>query len=149
MPAIAWAALCRITRLSRFSPARSVTAGIIAMSETSTKGATSPEASVETMSFGRPSGSRRMPAVTIEVPPPPPMPTTPAMSPRPAMKAAKAAPIAATAAPRSSSPSTASAPSGWCAATSAAVTSTGTCAARVPTSTLSTRAPAAAMASAR
>ena len=32
------------------------------------------------MSFGRPSGSSRMPDVTIEVPPPPPMPIMPAMS---------------------------------------------------------------------
>ena len=36
MAVIAWAALCRMTRLSRFRPAMSVTEGIITMSETST-----------------------------------------------------------------------------------------------------------------
>ena len=52
----------------------------------------SPEASVETISFGTPKGSSRMPAVTIEVPPPPPMPTIAARSLRVRRKAAKAGP---------------------------------------------------------
>ena len=74
MPAMAKAALRSTIRLTLLRPARSVIDGIIIMSETSTKGATSPEASVETIIFGRPIGSARMPRVMIEVPPPPPIP---------------------------------------------------------------------------
>ncbi len=84
MPAIACAALPSTTRLIRFNPATSVTEYIMVMSPAPTNWLTSPAASVETISFGNPIGSLRIPAVTIEVPPPPPMPTTPAMSLRPA-----------------------------------------------------------------
>ena len=68
---------------------------------------------METISFGKPIGSTRMPAVTIDVPPPPPMPTTPATSLREAIKRAKASPMAATAVPRSDADRIGSAPAGW------------------------------------
>ena len=64
------------------------------------------------MTFGTPNASARMPAVTIAVPPPPPIPTMAAMSPRLRTKAANASAIADTAVPRSSRPSTAPAPPG-------------------------------------
>ena len=80
MPAMAWAALPSTTRLIRLSPDTSVTEYIMAMSLAPTNGLTSPAASVETISLGTPTGSARMPLVTMEVPPPPPRPMIPAMS---------------------------------------------------------------------
>ena len=98
---IASAARLSTTRLIRLRPARSVMAGIMMMSDTSTNADVSPEASVETMSFGTPSGRARMPAVAIDVPPPPPMPMIPTMSALVTMNRANAAAIPATASPRS------------------------------------------------
>ncbi len=63
MPTTAWAALASTTRLMRFSPAMSVTEYIMVISLTPTYAPTSPAATVETISLGRPMGSSRMPAV--------------------------------------------------------------------------------------
>ena len=146
MPTMACAAFDRITRDIRLSPARSVIDGTMTTSLTPTYGATSPEASVDTMIFGRPIGSLRMPAVMIEGPPPPPMPMIPAISLRVMMNAAKAAAIPATATPRSVPSSN---PGGPKLAISAAPTSGGIAGARVPTSTTSGSPPRARMRSAR
>ncbi len=59
----------------------SMTDGISVMSVTSTYCAVLPEASVETISFGTPTGSVRIAAVIIAVPPPPPRPSTASMRP--------------------------------------------------------------------
>ena len=77
IPAIALAALPRTWREIRFRPATSVTEYIIAMSAGPTYGATLPDATVETITFGRPTGSARIPGVMIAVPPDPPMPMMP------------------------------------------------------------------------
>lgn len=77
MPQIAPAALARIRRDSGLSPAMSSTEYIMVTSLTPTYGAVSPEAMVETMSLGTPTGSRRIAAVARAVPPPPPSPNTP------------------------------------------------------------------------
>ena len=65
----------------RLSPATSTMLGIITMSFTPTYCAVLPLASVETISLGKPSGSARMPAVAMAVPPPPPSEMTPSMLP--------------------------------------------------------------------
>nr|WP_281287795.1 hypothetical protein [Ferrovibrio terrae] len=62
IPASACAALARITRDNLFSPAISVTGYSMAMSCTPTKAETSPAASVDTISLGRPIGCACMAA---------------------------------------------------------------------------------------
>ena len=57
MPQIAPAALARMRRESGFSPAMSTTEYIIVMSFTSTYGAVLPDAIVETITLGTPTGS--------------------------------------------------------------------------------------------
>ena len=59
----------------------STTEYISVTSLTSTYGAVLPEAIVETMTFGTPTGSVRIAAATIVVPPPPPRPRTPSKRP--------------------------------------------------------------------
>lgn len=103
---------------------------------------------METISLGTPTGRSRIAGVTSAVPPEPPSPRTPPTSSRPARKARSARVIAPTALPRSPV-NTASAPSGWQAATSAAVMSgPGLAAPEVDTSTRRTSAPSAAISSA-
>ena len=85
-------------------PATSTTDAIIAMSTAPTYGATSPDAMVETISFGRPIGSARIAAVAIVVLPEPPAASTPShcFVARSASTVARApSAIAATAEPRS------------------------------------------------
>ena len=104
MPQIAPAARARIVREMRLSPATSTMLGNITMSFTPTYCAVLPLASVETMSLGKPSGSARMPAVAMAVPPPPPSEITPSMRPSAcslARTTGAACDIAATASPRS------------------------------------------------
>ena len=62
---------------------------------------TSPDATVETMIFGMPSGRRRIPAVASEVPPEPPAEMTPPMPRSRSIQRAKASAMAATDLPRS------------------------------------------------
>ena len=64
--------------------------------------ATSPAATVDTISFGMPTGSTRMPAVASVVPPEPPAEMTPPMRGSRSIQRAKASAIAATEPPRSS-----------------------------------------------
>jgi hypothetical protein len=73
MPRIAPAALEKIVRLMRFSPATSTIEGIMVMSLVPTYALVSPEAIVVTINFGTPTGKARMALVAITVPPPPPM----------------------------------------------------------------------------
>ena len=104
IPQIAPAARPRMVREMRLSPATSTMAGIITMSFTPTYCAVLPLASVETMSFGNPSGRARIAVVQMEVPPPPPREMTPSISPAACICAsttAAACPIAATHSPRS------------------------------------------------
>ena len=77
MPHIAPTALPKTWRESRFRPATSTTEYIIVMSLTPTYGATSPEAMVETITLGNPTGNSRMAVVATEVPPEPPNASTP------------------------------------------------------------------------
>ncbi len=74
MPAIAPAAFARIRREIRFSPAMSTTEYIIVTSTAPTYGRVSPDASVDTISFGTPTGRARIACVTIAEPPEPPRP---------------------------------------------------------------------------
>ena len=80
------------------------------------------EATVDTISFGTPTGRARIAGVTSAVPPDPPSPISPATSSRARQNRSNATAIAATDRPRSLV-NTAAAPSGWCAATSRAGTS--------------------------
>lgn len=80
IPAIAWAALPRTVREMRLIPATSVTEYIIAMSDGPTYADTSPLATVETMTFGTPTGRARIAGVMSAVPPEPPIPMTPPRS---------------------------------------------------------------------
>ena len=85
---------------------------IIAMSAGPTYGATLPDATVETITFGRPTGSARIPGVMIAVPPDPPMPMMPPIAASLARtNASNATAIAPTASPRSDE-ATAAPPSG-------------------------------------
>ena len=105
MPAIALAALPSTCREMRLRPATSVTEYIMAMSEGPTYGATFDDATVDTISFGTPTGSARMAGVTSAVPPDPPAPMMPASSPAWATTyLVSASDIAATASPRSGRP---------------------------------------------
>ena len=75
---------------------------IIAMSAGPTYGATLPDATVETITFGRPTGRARIPGVMIAVPPDPPMPMMPPIDDSLARtNASNATAIAPTASPRS------------------------------------------------
>ena len=67
MPATAKAALRKTIRLTLLRPARSVIEGVINVGDIYERGDVAPEASVETINFGRPIGSARMPRVMIEV----------------------------------------------------------------------------------
>ena len=86
MPASACAALPSTCREIRFSPATSVTEYSIAMSDAPTYGATSPEATVDTMTLATPTGSARIAGVINAVPPEPPSPSTPPTSSRAAQE---------------------------------------------------------------
>jgi hypothetical protein len=77
MAQTAAAAFARIRRESRFNPAMSTTEYIIVMSLIPTYGRVSPEASVETMTFGKPTGNARMADVPMVVPAEPPIEMTP------------------------------------------------------------------------
>src|SRR5690349_9112378 len=68
MPAIAPAALAMIRRLIRLTPATSTTEYIIVMSREPTYGRVSPEAIVETSSFGTPTGRARIAVAITEEP---------------------------------------------------------------------------------
>ena len=82
IPATALAALPRTTREMRLSPATSVIEYIMAMSAAPTYGATLPEATVDTITLGTPTGRACIAGVINAVPPEPPMPMIPAMSER-------------------------------------------------------------------
>ena len=79
-PEIAPAALERMTRDRRLSPAISVTEGSIMRSAVPTYGATLPDRTVETRSFGTPSGRAPSAAEATDAPADPPMPIAPAMT---------------------------------------------------------------------
>jgi hypothetical protein len=122
MPAIAPAALVRIRAEIEFTPAMSTTEYIIVTSTAPTYGRVSPEARVETISFGTPTGSARMPVVTTDEPPEPPMPSTPSSLPSSCSCSSSAAaprPMAVVAAPRSPASASASTSSPAAPATSA------------------------------
>ncbi len=72
MPARARAALAMIRAEIRLIPATSTTEYIIVTSTVPTYGLVSPDATVETISFGTPTGSARIAFVAIVVPPVPP-----------------------------------------------------------------------------
>ena len=72
MPAAAAAAFVMIRAETRLTPAMSTTEYIIVTSTAPTYGRVSPEASVETISLGTPTGSARIARVAIEEPPEPP-----------------------------------------------------------------------------
>ena len=72
MPAIAAAAFARIRAETWLIPAMSTTEYVIVTSTAPTYGRVSPEASVETISFGTPTGSARIARVAIAEPPEPP-----------------------------------------------------------------------------
>ena len=72
MPAIAPAAFAMIRADTRLTPAMSTTEYIIVTSTAPTYGRVSPDATVETISFGTPTGSARIARVAIDEPPEPP-----------------------------------------------------------------------------
>ena len=109
-----------------------------------TYGATFPDATVDTISFGTPTGSARIAGVTSAVPPDPPSPISPATSSRAATNRSNATAIAATDRPRSPV-NTAPSPSGWCAATARAGTSAAPPSPFVPRSTSTAGTPAASI----
>src|SRR4051812_30204483 len=142
MPQTAPAARVKTPRLIRFKPLMSTMVGIIAMSFTPTKPRTSPLASVDTMTFGIPSGSARIAAVPIDVPAPPPIAIMASSSPRSSNRCTMTlAPrlIAVTARPRSASETSAASDAPPAVATSSRVMK-GVNAGwpRTPTSTTST-----------
>ena len=97
MPASAPAAFVRIVSLIVLRPEKSATELSMTMSLMSTNGLVSPDAIVETMTLGTPSGSARIAAVPTVVPPEPPIASTPRSSPRSLMSdSADAAPFAMT-----------------------------------------------------
>ena len=104
MPAIAPAAFAMICAEIALTPAMSTTEYIIVTSTAPTYGRVSPEAIVDTISFGTPTGRARIADVAIDEPPEPPSPRTPSSRPsacsRRTISAAPRA-ITATAAPRS------------------------------------------------
>ena len=72
MPAIAPAAFAMIRAETRLTPEMSTTEYIIVTSTAPTYGRVSPEATVETSSFGTPTGSARIACAAIDEPPEPP-----------------------------------------------------------------------------
>ena len=72
MPASAPAALAMIRAETRLTPAMSTTEYIIVTSTEPTYGLVSPDATVETISFGTPIGSSRIACVASAEPPEPP-----------------------------------------------------------------------------
>jgi hypothetical protein len=90
IPPIAPAALAKMRRDRRFKPETSTTECIIVMSLTPTYGPTLPEAMVDTMSLGMPTGSAFMAVVPMEVPPEPPRLMTPSNLPSAASLTASA-----------------------------------------------------------
>ena len=104
MPAIAPAALAMMRAETLFTPAMSTTEYIIVTSTAPTYGRVSPDATVETISFGTPTGSARIACVAIDEPPEPPSARIPSSRPsRCSCDTTRSAPsaIAVTAAPRS------------------------------------------------
>ena len=98
------AAFARIRAEIRLTPAMSTTEYIIDTSTAPTYGRVSPEATVETISFGTPTGSARIAKVTSEEPPDPPSPRIPSSLPSACRRFTTSAaprPIVSTAAPRS------------------------------------------------
>jgi hypothetical protein len=85
------------------------------MSDAPTYWLTSPDATVETISFGTPTGSARIAGATMAVPPEPPAESTPAMPLCRAIQRWKASVMPATDWPRSPV-NTPDAPRGWKAA---------------------------------
>ncbi len=153
IPASAPAAFAMIRADTRFTPAMSTTEYIIVTSTEPTYGLVSPEATVETISFGTPIGNSRIAWVTSAEPPDPPRP--PIASRRPSawsrftISAAPRA-IVSTAAPRS--PARASSPTSAPAA--AATSSRGTSgeasgSPTIPASTRTTSTPCSRIRSAR
>ena len=72
IPAIAPAAFAMIRADTELTPEMSTTEYIIVTSTAPTYGRVSPEATVETISFGTPTGSARIARVPMEEPPEPP-----------------------------------------------------------------------------
>ena len=140
IPASAPAAFDMIRADTWLTPAISTTEYIIVTSTEPTYGLVSPDATVETMSFGTPIGSRRIAVVAIAEPPEPP--SAPIASSRPSewsRVTTSAAPraITSTAAPRSPAAASAATSPPAAAATSARVISG--CTSGSPTIPASTR----------
>src|SRR4051812_47338531 len=146
IPAIAPAAFVRIWAEIWLMPAMSTTEYIIVTSTAPTYGRVSPDASVETISLGTPTGRSRIACAAIDELPEPPTAATPSSRPSACSRASTEAaplPMAATAPP--GPPARAS--SEWSApparATSSRDTSASTCGSpSTPQSTSSTSAPA-------
>src|SRR5438128_5079040 len=144
IPAAAPAALLRIRAEIRLIPAMSTTEYIIVTSTAPTYGRVSPEATVETISFGTPTGSCRIAWVTIEEPPEPPSPSTASRRPSPYScftTSAAPAPIAVTAPPRSPAAASCATAAPPARATSSRETSGSTCGSLTPASTSTTSTP--------
>jgi hypothetical protein len=101
MPASACAAFPNTCREMRFRPATSVTEYNIAMSDGPTYALTSPDATVDTITFGTPTARARIDGVINAVPPDPPAPTIPPRSVRERTNCVSASDIASTDVPRS------------------------------------------------
>ena len=81
IPAIAAAALAMIRADTLFTPEMSTTEYIIVTSTAPTYGRVSPDATVETSSFGTPTGSARIARAAIHEPPEPPSARMPSSRP--------------------------------------------------------------------
>ena len=101
IPASAWAALPSTCLDIRLRPATSVTECHMAMSAAPTYGATSPDATVETINLPTPTGRARIAAAMTAVPPDPPSPSTARTSSRDVRKRCSPTAIASSALPRS------------------------------------------------
>ena len=80
-----------MARLMRFMPATSTMEGMKVTSLVPAKALTSPPPTVDTITFGTPTGSSRMAVVASEVPPLPPMPMMPSRRPSPCRRLTTAA----------------------------------------------------------
>ena len=100
MPASACAPFDSTVRVMAFSPWMSATACIISMSLGPTYARTSPDATVEIITFGTPIGSARMAGAIMAVLPEPPAPMMPPMRWR-RIQASKASVMPAIERPRS------------------------------------------------
>ena len=140
MPASACAAFASTRSEMRLMPDTSVTEYIMQMSDGPTYGRTSPDATVDTITFGTPIGSRRIACVASAVPPEPPAETRPPRSRRRATKCSNAIAISVTAVPRSPV-NTARSPRGWWRATSRGCTIAGEGLPEVARSTVTVRKP--------